>query len=41
MSNKPLIIITGAGSGFGAKIAESFNQKGFPLLLTRPTPGKN
>ncbi|MFW3578454.1 SDR family oxidoreductase [Vagococcus fluvialis] len=33
MSNKPLIIITGASSGFGAKIAEIFNQKGFPLLL--------
>lgn len=33
MSNKPLIIITGASSGFGAKTAEIFNQKGFPLLL--------
>lgn len=33
MSNKPLIIITGASSGFGTKTAEIFNQKGFPLLL--------
>ncbi|WP_288394220.1 SDR family oxidoreductase [uncultured Vagococcus sp.] len=33
MSNKPLIIITGASSGFGAKTAEIFNQKGCPLLL--------
>lgn len=33
MSNKPLIIITGASSGFGAKTAEIFNLKGFPLLL--------
>lgn len=33
MSNKPLVIITGASSGFGAKTAEIFNQKGFPLLL--------
>jgi NADP-dependent 3-hydroxy acid dehydrogenase YdfG len=33
MSNKPLISITGASSGFGAKTAEIFNQKGFPLLL--------
>lgn len=33
MSNKPLIIITGASSGFGAKTAEIFNQNGFPLLL--------
>lgn len=33
MSNKPLIIITGASSGFGAKTAEIFNQKWFPLLL--------
>lgn len=33
MSTKPLIIITGASSGFGAKTAELFNQKGYPLLL--------
>ena len=33
MSNKPLIIITGASSGFGAKTAEIFNQKRFSLLL--------
>lgn len=33
MSTKPLIVITGASSGFGAKCAELFNQKGFPLLL--------
>lgn len=33
MSNKPLVVITGASSGFGAKTAEIFNQKGFPLLL--------
>ncbi len=33
MSTKPLVVITGASSGFGAKTAEIFNQKGFPLLL--------
>lgn len=33
MSNKPLIVITGASSGFGAKTAQLFNQKGYPLLL--------
>lgn len=40
MSNKPLIIITGASSGFGAKTAEIFNQKGFPLLLIARRVGK-
>lgn len=30
---KPLVIITGASSGFGAKTAELFSQKGHPLLL--------
>ena len=33
MSTKPLVVVTGASSGFGAKTAEIFNQKGFPLLL--------
>ncbi len=33
MSTKPLIVITGASSGFGAKTAQLFNSKGFPLLL--------
>ncbi|MEG0256659.1 MAG: SDR family oxidoreductase [Vagococcus sp.] len=33
MSNKPLIVITGASSGFGAKTAQLFNKKGYPLLL--------
>lgn len=30
---KPLIVITGASSGFGAEIAKLFNQEGYPLLL--------
>ena len=30
---KPLIIITGASSGFGAEIAKLFNAEGYPLLL--------
>lgn len=30
---KPLIVITGASSGFGAAMAASFNQQGYPLLL--------
>lgn len=30
---KPLVVITGASSGFGAEIAKLFNQDGFPLLL--------
>ena len=33
MANKPLIVITGASSGFGAKTAQLFNQAGYPLLL--------
>lgn len=31
--NKPLIVITGASSGFGAEIAKLFNAAGNPLLL--------
>ncbi|MBF8154446.1 MULTISPECIES: SDR family oxidoreductase [Exiguobacterium] len=31
--NKPLVVITGASSGFGAEIAKRFNKEGFPLLL--------
>lgn len=31
--NKPLIVITGASSGFGAEIAKIFNQSGYPELL--------
>lgn len=30
---KPLIVITGASSGFGAEIAKLFNAKGYPMLL--------
>lgn len=30
---KPLIVITGASSGFGAEIAKLFNAEGYPLLL--------
>ncbi|MDF0480794.1 SDR family oxidoreductase [Vagococcus sp. PNs007] len=33
MTTKPLIVITGASSGFGAEIAKLFNQSGFPMLL--------
>lgn len=33
MTNKKLIVITGASSGFGAEIAKIFNQAGNPLLL--------
>ena len=31
--NKPLIVITGASSGFGAEIAKIFNTAGYPELL--------
>lgn len=31
--NKPLIVITGASSGFGAEIAKIFNQADYPELL--------
>lgn len=31
--NKPLIVITGASSGFGAEIAKIFNQACYPELL--------
>lgn len=30
---KPLVVITGASSGFGAEMAKLFNKEGFPLLL--------
>lgn len=30
---KPLIVITGASSGFGAAMAQMFNQEGYPMLL--------
>jgi NADP-dependent 3-hydroxy acid dehydrogenase YdfG len=33
MSQNPLIIITGASSGFGAAIAKQFSDLGHPLLL--------
>lgn len=33
MTNKKLIVITGASSGFGAEIAKLFNAAGNPLLL--------
>lgn len=31
--NKPLIVITGASSGFGAEIAKLFNKENYPMLL--------
>lgn len=31
--NKPLIVITGASSGFGAEMAKIFNKEEYPLLL--------
>jgi len=31
--NKPLVVITGASSGFGAEDAKLFNAAGYPLLL--------
>ncbi|QIL46861.1 SDR family oxidoreductase [Vagococcus coleopterorum] len=33
MTKQPLIVITGASSGFGAEMAKLFNAEGFPLLL--------
>lgn len=30
---KPLIVITGSSSGFGAEIAKLFNAEGYPMLL--------
>ncbi|BDM76585.1 MULTISPECIES: SDR family oxidoreductase [Lactococcus] len=30
---KPLIVITGASSGFGAEITKLFNAEGYPMLL--------
>lgn len=30
---KPLIVITGASSGFGVEIAKLFNAEGYPMLL--------
>ncbi|WP_353989442.1 SDR family oxidoreductase [Pediococcus argentinicus] len=32
-NNKPLVVITGASSGFGAEMAKLFNADGFPMLL--------
>lgn len=32
-NQKPLVVITGASSGFGAQMAQLFNKDGFPLLL--------
>lgn len=34
MADKPLVMITGAGSGIGKATAQAFAQAGFPLLLT-------
>ncbi|MHC5216318.1 SDR family oxidoreductase [Enterococcus sp. LJL128] len=31
--NKPLVVITGASSGFGSEIAKLFNQEDYPMLL--------
>jgi NADP-dependent 3-hydroxy acid dehydrogenase YdfG len=33
MSNKGLVVITGASSGIGEAAARSFSQAGYPLLL--------
>ena len=43
MSQFPLVVITGASSGFGAAMAMAFSQKGHPLLLLsrRLDPMKN
>lgn len=30
---KPLVVITGASSGFGSEIAKLFNKEGYPMLL--------
>lgn len=32
-NQKPLVVITGASSGFGAEMAKLFNQAGYPMLL--------
>ncbi len=34
MADKPLVMITGAGSGIGKATAQAFAQSGYPLLLT-------
>lgn len=34
MADKPLVMITGAGSGIGKATAQAFAQAGYPLLLT-------
>ena len=31
--NKPLVVITGASSGFGMALAKAFSKDGYPLLL--------
>ncbi|MDC1105377.1 SDR family oxidoreductase [Prolixibacteraceae bacterium] len=33
MTNKKLIVITGASSGFGMEMAKTFSKSGYPLLL--------
>ncbi|WP_172187901.1 SDR family oxidoreductase [Lentilactobacillus kribbianus] len=32
-NSKPLVVITGASSGFGAEMAQLFNKDGYPMLL--------
>lgn len=32
-NSKPLVVITGASSGFGAEMAKLFNKDGYPMLL--------
>ncbi|MCY9806216.1 SDR family oxidoreductase [Lentilactobacillus senioris] len=32
-NQKPLVVITGASSGFGVQMAKLFNQDGYPMLL--------
>ena len=33
LKTKPLVVITGASSGFGAEDAKLFNAAGYPMLL--------
>ncbi len=37
---KKLVVITGAGSGFGKSLAKEFNKDGYPLLLIDKSASK-